>query len=104
MLSKLQFDILYFLLKKNSSFSPSQRELSETFSVSLGKINSCLKELKASGLINDALCITQNGKQALLPYKVQNAVIMAAGMSSRFAPLSYEKPKALLKVRGEILN
>ena len=28
---------------------------------------------------------------------------MAAGMSTRFAPLSYEKPKGLLKVKGEIL-
>ncbi len=28
---------------------------------------------------------------------------MAAGISSRFAPLSYEKPKGLLKVKGEIL-
>ena len=35
--------------------------------------------------------------------KVRHAVIMAAGTSSRFAPLSYEKPKALLEVRGEIL-
>lgn len=32
-----------------------------------------------------------------------NAIIMAAGTSSRFAPLSYEKPKGLLKVKGEIL-
>lgn len=36
-------------------------------------------------------------------YKVDNAVIMAAGTSSRFCPLSYEKPKALTEVRGEIL-
>lgn len=35
--------------------------------------------------------------------KVEHAVIMAAGLSSRFAPLSYEKPKALIEVRGEIL-
>ena len=35
--------------------------------------------------------------------KVDNAVIMAAGTSSRFAPLSYEKPKALIEVRGEVL-
>ncbi len=35
--------------------------------------------------------------------KVDNALIMAAGASSRFAPLSYEKPKALIDVRGEIL-
>jgi len=32
-----------------------------------------------------------------------NAIIMAAGTSSRLAPLSYEKPKGLLKVKGEIL-
>ena len=32
-----------------------------------------------------------------------NAIIMAAGTSSRFAPLSYEKPKGLLKVKGEVL-
>ena len=36
-------------------------------------------------------------------YKVDNAVIMAAGTSSRFAPLSYELPKGLITVRGEIL-
>lgn len=32
-----------------------------------------------------------------------NAIIMAAGMSSRFVPLCWEYPKALLKVKGEIL-
>ena len=35
--------------------------------------------------------------------KVTNAVIMAAGTSSRFAPISYEMPKALITVRGEVL-
>ena len=34
--------------------------------------------------------------------KVDNAIIMAAGTASRFAPLSYEKPKALIEVRGEV--
>lgn len=34
---------------------------------------------------------------------MKNALIMSAGLSSRFAPLSYEKPKALVKVKGEIL-
>lgn len=36
-------------------------------------------------------------------FNVDNAVIMAAGTSSRFAPLSYEMPKALISVKGEIL-
>lgn len=31
------------------------------------------------------------------------AVILAAGKSNRFAPFTYEKPKGLLRVRGEIL-
>ncbi len=35
--------------------------------------------------------------------KVDNAVIMAAGTASRFAPLSYEMPKALITVKGEVL-
>lgn len=35
--------------------------------------------------------------------KVDNAIIMAAGTSSRFAPLSYELPKALISVKGEVL-
>lgn len=38
-----------------------------------------------------------------MKYTVDNAVIMAAGTASRFAPLSYEKPKALIEVKGEIL-
>lgn len=35
--------------------------------------------------------------------KVNNAIIMAAGTASRFAPLSYEMPKALIEVKGEVL-
>ncbi len=35
--------------------------------------------------------------------KVDNAVIMAAGTSSRFAPISYEMPKGLITVKGEVL-
>lgn len=35
--------------------------------------------------------------------RADNAVLMAAGTSSRFAPLSYERPKAFTEVRGEVL-
>lgn len=36
-------------------------------------------------------------------YRVDNAVIMAAGTASRFAPISFERPKALIEVKGEVL-
>lgn len=32
-----------------------------------------------------------------------NAIILAAGKSNRFAPFTYEKPKGLFRVKGEIL-
>lgn len=35
--------------------------------------------------------------------KADNAIIMAAGMANRFVPLSYEQPKGLLRVKGEVL-
>ena len=38
-----------------------------------------------------------------MAYRVDNAIIMAAGTASRFAPLSYEKPKSLFEVKGEVL-
>ena len=34
---------------------------------------------------------------------MKNAIILAAGKSNRFAPFTYEKPKGLFCVRGEIL-
>lgn len=38
-------------------------------------------------------------EKALTP----NAIILTAGKSSRFAPFTYEKPKGLFRVKGEIL-
>ena len=35
--------------------------------------------------------------------KERNAIILAAGTSSRFVPLNFEKPKGLLEVKGEVL-
>lgn len=35
--------------------------------------------------------------------KVDNAIILAAGMCTRFKPLSFVYPKALLRVKGEVL-
>jgi CTP:phosphocholine cytidylyltransferase-like protein/thiamine kinase-like enzyme/biotin operon repressor len=102
MLSASQFEILNTLYK-NSSVRFSQRDLSRKTGMSLGKINACVTAMREEGFLTAALSITRKGFAALKPYKVDNAVIMAAGMSTRFAPLSYEKPKALLEVKGEIL-
>lgn len=80
----------------------SQRELATVCGVSLGAANRALNSLKHQGLA-EGFEPTAAGMEALAPYRVRNAVIMAAGMSTRFAPISYERPKGVLRVRGEVL-
>ena len=81
----------------------SQRALSDDTGLSLGYVSQTTLRLKASGLLSPDSEITAAGLVALEPYKVTNAIIMAAGMSTRFAPVSFERPKGLLVVKGEIL-
>jgi CTP:phosphocholine cytidylyltransferase-like protein/thiamine kinase-like enzyme len=81
----------------------SQRGLAARLGFSLGKTNGLLKRFTQVGWVAPDGSLSPAGLAALAPYKVDNAVIMAAGMSTRFAPLSYEKPKGLLTVKGEIL-
>lgn len=103
MLTKNQFDVLYYAVTHTNDVRLSQRSLAQRTGKSLGSVNSLVKQLSALGYIDSAIQVTTSGLAALEPYRVTNAVIMAAGMSSRFAPLSYEKPKALLQVKGDIL-
>lgn len=55
-----------------------------------------------SGMLLDKK-VTEKGLKALEPYKVDNAVILAAGAATRFIPLSLEQPKGLFEVKGEKL-
>ena len=102
MLTETQFGVLRAAIQTKGK-KKSQRELAQILGCSLGKINSTLKDLTAGGFIDGQGGITSLGLSEMEPYKVKNAIIMAAGMSSRFVPLSYERPKALLKVKNEIL-
>lgn len=99
-LSEPQFNILTALAREGSALT--QRALSVATNMSLGRVNTATRECEAAGYIQDR-AITDAGREALERYRVTGAVIMAAGLSSRFAPISYERPKGTLKVRGEIL-
>lgn len=101
MLSKKEFDVLVLLY--NNKKKPTQRDIANFTGFSLGSVNKTIASLQEKKFITERGILTNAGKKALSPHKVDNAIIMAAGMSSRFAPISYEKPKGLLKVKGEIL-
>lgn len=48
-------------------------------------------------------CVTDAGMEALAPYKVDNAIIMAAGRSRRCMPLSNYLPKGLFEIKGDTM-
>lgn len=98
-MTRNEFNLLY-AIKKHGLLS--YRRLAELADVSTGYISKTLKDFAGRGWINEE-GLTEAGLSALLPYKVENAIIMAAGMSTRFVPLSLEKPKGLLVVKNEVL-
>lgn len=85
----------------------TQRELSQELQLSLGSVNHLIKECAQNGFLE--LDPEENGRYRLLPkgsdfleqFRVDGAVIMAAGFGSRFVPLTFETPKGLLEVFGE---
>ena len=107
----------------------TQRELAEILGTSLGTANALLKECAEQGLITEADAsgaekhplkakgtvsssassrrassgkqVTEKGMAYLAPYKVERALIFAAGFGSRFVPITYEVPKGLVEVYGE---
>lgn len=84
----------------------TQRELAQAMGLSLGTCNSLIKEALADELISyDAergeYSLLKKGKDYLEQYRVDSAVILAAGFGSRFVPLTFEIPKGLLEVFGE---
>ncbi|MCH9394800.1 phosphotransferase [Limosilactobacillus reuteri] len=60
-------------------------------------------ELMRKGYVAENGEATVEGIRKLEPYKVDNAVILAAGAATRFVPLSLEKPKGLYEVRNECI-
>ena len=98
-MTRNEFRLLYGI-KKNGM--KTCRELSRLLHLSTGFISQTEVFFMGKGLI-DQQGITPRGLTALKPFKVDNAIIMAAGMSTRFVPLSLEKPKGLLVVNNEVL-
>ncbi len=100
MLTLEQFNLLRYLT--NNSFS-DVKTVSLELNVSEQVLLKTCEELAALGAISQDNRITKRGYELLLPHKVDNAIILAAGMATRFVPISYEIPKGLIKVKGEPL-
>ena len=85
----------------------TQRDLAQKMGLSLGTVNTLIKECSRQRLIAQEKSIagtyevTGAGDAFLEQFKVDGALIIAAGFGSRFVPLTFETPKGLLEVFGE---
>ena len=99
----------YGLICRNIMEKPdiTQRELAKALDVSLGTVNHLMKECISNGLLapdqqnSGRHVLMPAGEEYMKPYKVDGAIILAAGFGSRFVPLTFEMPKGLLEVFGE---
>lgn len=101
MLSQKEFLVLRRISEARGAVT--QRLIAEDVDISLGSVNAIVNNLLQAGYIDSDYQITEDGSQVLEPYRVKNAIILAAGMSTRFVPVSYELPKGLISVKGDIL-
>lgn len=97
-LSLKQFDVLVCL--EQNSGKLNQRGIAESTGMSLGSVNRVLTSLSQAGLIQ-GYELTDQGYEALEPYRVRRAVFIAAGFGSRMVPVTLNTPKPLVRVNGK---
>lgn len=94
-----EFRVLYAAHKQGEKIT--LESLAEKSGYEQSKTQEIVEELTGKGWFQDG--ITETGYENLNQYKVDNAVIMAAGFGLRSFPLSRIVPKGLYVVKGEVL-
>lgn len=94
-----EFNVLYSIHKQNGIINCE--DISRRTDYEISKVNNIVSELKAKKWLENG--ITKIGYDQLNMYKVDNAIIMAAGFGLRSLPLSRFVPKGLYEVKGEVL-
>lgn len=81
----------------------NQREVAELTGYSLGIVNRSIRELIKEGYLNEQNQLTDKANAFIQKNAPQNAVILAAGIGMRMAPINMEVPKGLVEIYGETL-
>ena len=101
-LTRYQFEILSYI-EEHGKKPYEWRELMDALRISGSEVLRSREFLINSGVVaSDGGCleITRSGLEALEPYRVERAVIFAAGFGSRLMPATADTPKPMVKVNG----
>ena len=94
-----EFNVLYAIHRQQGDIVLEQ--IAQRTGYEIGQVAEIVDELKKKDWLNGG--ITESGYASLNEYKVDNAIIMAAGFGLRSLPLSRIVPKGLYVVKGEAL-
>jgi len=98
--NKKTFDVMLHIFE-NSLIN--QRNISEKTHYSLGSVNKSIKELRTKGLLKEDNNLSDNACELIYQRSPKSAVILAAGLGLRMVPVNQDMPKALIRVREEVL-
>ena len=94
------YDLLNILLSEKYD---NQRALAKASGFSLGTVNKAITELKENDFLDNELNTTDKALKLAEKTAPKNAIILAAGIGLRMAPINLDTPKAFLEVNGEPL-
>lgn len=97
-MNRFEADILLEIISQKTK---KQRNLADATGYSLGLVNRSLKSLVSQGMLTAQLEPTGKALGLCSSRSPHNAIILAAGLGVRMAPINVLGPKGLLEVHGE---
>ena len=101
-MNRYEFEILAYIDKEGKK-EYDTRILSNELRISASTAKVVLDKLMKMSYINKTngtLSVTKKGYEALEPYRVNKAIILAAGFGSRMMPATADRPKPLVSING----
>lgn len=104
-LKSREFDVLV-RIEDNQEKGINKEKLLSKLAIEESELEEIIEKLSSFDFIKEdevLFKVTNRGYEYLEPHKVKRAVLLAAGKGSRMNPVTFETPKPLVSVNGQVL-